>query len=270
MANEKLSEYQKFETLTISRSDLKAAPYNPRKLHPKARAKIKANIARVGLLEPPIWNKRTGNLVGGHQRLSILDSLHKSPDYALTVAVVDLTDKEEKEQNIFLNNGEAQGEWDLDAIEKMFREDHLSPDATGFDPASIIRLFGDNIHNESESAADLEAIAAAVDKAKAIRSEASKTKGDPFSDDVDYYLVLVGGNNAQRVAVTRALSLEDNRYQDIRIVGRLIGLARALGANEADIVEWVAGTNDDQCDPDMMDPEKAAFTYPDAQYDLGR
>lgn len=257
-----LSSYQKWEPVTLHRSELQNAPYNPRVLPAKARAKLKKNLARVGLLEPPVWNRRTGNIVGGHQRLSILDSLHKSADYSLTVAAVELSEKEEREQNLFLNNGEAQGEWDLEKLEAMF-QDGLDVDATGFDPANVIRMFGVMPgQGEGRTPDQLEDVAAAVDAAKKARKAIDSKAGDPFSVDHDYYLVLVGGNNAQREAVTNALGLDDNRYQDVRVWGRLIGLAESLGASPVDLIEWAAGEHDDRCRPELMSPVAAAHAAP--------
>lgn len=252
-----ISPYQKWEPVTVRRNELKNAPYNPRTIGDKARAKLKKNIGKNGIIEPPVWNRRTGNIVGGHQRLKALDALHKSDDYSLTVAAVELDDKEEREQNIFLNNGEAQGEWDLDKMESMFA-DGINVDATGFDPASVIRLFGAMPGQENRSAEDLEAVAGAVDAAKKVRADLSKKSGDTYSDDAHYYLVMVGGNDAQRDAVTTALKLEENRYQDLRIIGRLLGYVRHLGGTRERAQEWVAGLFDESCDAIMMDPDSAS------------
>ena len=51
-------------------SELKAAAYNPRKdLKPgdAEYEKLKRSIQEFGYVEPVIWNKRTGVVVGGHQ-----------------------------------------------------------------------------------------------------------------------------------------------------------------------------------------------------------
>ena len=53
---------------------LKAAAYNPRKELKPGDAeyeKLKRSIKEFGYVEPVIWNKRTGNVIGGHQRLSV-------------------------------------------------------------------------------------------------------------------------------------------------------------------------------------------------------
>ena len=66
------------------------ADYNPRKdLKPgdPEYEKLKRSIEQFGYVEPVIWNKTTGNIVGGHQRLKVLldmgitEALRQSPDY---------------------------------------------------------------------------------------------------------------------------------------------------------------------------------------------
>ncbi len=54
---------------------LSPSAYNPRKdLKPedKEYQKLKRSIEEFGYVEPVIWNKTTGNVVGGHQRLKVL------------------------------------------------------------------------------------------------------------------------------------------------------------------------------------------------------
>ena len=54
---------------------LNAAPYNPRKdLQPgdPEYQKIARSIEKYGCVEPIIWNEKTGNGLGGHQRLKVL------------------------------------------------------------------------------------------------------------------------------------------------------------------------------------------------------
>ena len=56
-------------------SELLPAEYNPRKdLKPgdPEYEKLKRSIEQFGYVEPVIWNKTTGRIVGGHQRLMVL------------------------------------------------------------------------------------------------------------------------------------------------------------------------------------------------------
>nr|WP_281242048.1 ParB N-terminal domain-containing protein [Marininema mesophilum] len=58
----------------MSKSKINPASYNPRKnLKPgdDEYEKLKRSINHFGYIEPLVWNSRTGNLVGGHQRLKI-------------------------------------------------------------------------------------------------------------------------------------------------------------------------------------------------------
>jgi len=62
----------------IPASQIKAAKYNPRKdLKPgdPEYDKLRRSIEEFGYVEPVIWNKRTGNIVGGHQRYKVLIAL---------------------------------------------------------------------------------------------------------------------------------------------------------------------------------------------------
>lgn len=72
------------------------APYNPRidlqTGDPEYEA-LKQSMTRFGAVEPLVWNERTGNLVGGHQRFKIL---REEQPKTLLVSVVNLDEAEEK------------------------------------------------------------------------------------------------------------------------------------------------------------------------------
>ncbi len=75
-------------------TDLIPADYNPRKdLKPgdSEYEKLKRSLNEFGYVEPIIWNKQTGNVVGGHQRLKVLkaDGIKK-----VDCVVIDLMRKE--------------------------------------------------------------------------------------------------------------------------------------------------------------------------------
>ena len=79
------------------------APYNPRlDLQPEdpEYQKLKKSIEEFDMVTPLIWNKQTGNLVGGHQRLKILIGQEIKE---IEVSVVDLPEAKEKALNIALN-----------------------------------------------------------------------------------------------------------------------------------------------------------------------
>ena len=155
---------QSFESKRIHRSLLKNAPYNPRVISDSERARLKAGVKRHGLVEPLVWNKRTGNIVGGHQRLDIVDQLAATHNYLIDVSVIDVDLPREKELNVLLNNPDAQGDWDLSKLSEIFKDKDVMLAGTGFDTGDIYRLFGDTPLLSREE--DLEQYAAKVEKGR--------------------------------------------------------------------------------------------------------
>jgi ParB-like chromosome segregation protein Spo0J len=88
------------EIREIPITEIKPAPYNPRKdLKPgdPEYEKLRQSISHFGEVEPVVWNQRTGNLVGGHQRLKILK---ERGDKTVQAVIVNLDESEEKALNI--------------------------------------------------------------------------------------------------------------------------------------------------------------------------
>ena len=82
---------------------LKAAEYNPRRALKPGDAeyeKLKRSITEFGYVEPVIWNKQTGNVVGGHQRLTVMRDLGITE---IDCVVVELDLMREKALNVALN-----------------------------------------------------------------------------------------------------------------------------------------------------------------------
>jgi hypothetical protein len=96
------------EIITKKLVELNPAIYNPRQITNEALAGLSASITEFGCVEPIIWNRRTGNICGGHQRLKVLQSQGLSET---EVVVVDLPLEREKALNIALNNRHIQGDW---------------------------------------------------------------------------------------------------------------------------------------------------------------
>ena len=115
------------------------APYNPRKdLRPgdPEYENIKRSLTEFGYVEGLVWNERTGNLVGGHQRLKILIGQGATE---VDVSVVDLEPHREKALNIALNN--ISGSWDdanlLSLISELSAIEGLDATLTGFSEQEI-------------------------------------------------------------------------------------------------------------------------------------
>ena len=113
-----VNKYENFDIEVVSRSQIHEAEYNPRKITDSAFKKLKKwfSAEGKGQLSPITVNKKTMNVVSGHQRLRVLDTLNRGKEYKLTVAMVELDEKTEVEANVFMNNASAQGEFDYDLL----------------------------------------------------------------------------------------------------------------------------------------------------------
>ena len=105
---------------TLKAAEIKAAEYNPRRdLQPEDAEyeKLRRSIEEFGYIEPIIWNERSGNVVGGHQRLKVL--LEKGVE-DIEAVVVDLGDKDEKILNVLLNK--VKGRWDIGKLADLLQQ----------------------------------------------------------------------------------------------------------------------------------------------------
>ena len=191
----KKSEFQKFETVTMRRTDLKGASYNPRKIDEAAKKKLRNNLKRVGLLQPIVMNKRTGNIVSGHQRIAVMDSLERTQNYLLDVAVVDLDEKTEKEQVIFFNNEFAMGSFDIPLLDELVKE--INIENAGFEVADLTVLLpsfeAPRSEPEMEQTKKVSAVAEDIQKLKQARKDgiAATIANHPEDANVEFFLVLV-------------------------------------------------------------------------------
>jgi hypothetical protein len=200
---------QSFKMENIHRNIIKNASYNPRTLSDAAKAKLKKGLARHGLVAPLTWNRRSGNLVGGHQRISQLDDLAGTDNYTLDVAVIDVEEGREKEINILLNNGAAQGEWDLEALSALLKDSSVEFEGTGFDHADVYRMFGDDVVLNRDD--PLDELAVKVREARDKYNEISNKAA--AADDGEFYIVVVFRDQNQVTEFLTKHKLPDNRYQ---------------------------------------------------------
>ena len=127
-------------------ADLLPADYNPRKdLQPgdAEYEKLKRSIEQFGYVEPVIWNKTTGHVVGGHQRLKVLMDMGINE---VECVVVEMDESQEKALNIALNK--ISGDWDKDKLALLIADlqgADFDVSLTGFEPAEIDDLFKDTL-----------------------------------------------------------------------------------------------------------------------------
>jgi len=117
--------------------DLKPAPYNPRiELKPgmPGYERLKRSLEEFDLVQPIVWNRRTGHVVSGHQRFNILKQEGVTE---LEVVVVDLPLEREQALNLTLNNPNVGGSWDVDKLTDLLEElaelSDFDIELTGFD-----------------------------------------------------------------------------------------------------------------------------------------
>ena len=128
------------QTTRIPLEQMKPAPYNPRvKLEPgdPIYESLKVSIQEFGCVEPLVWNRRTGYIVGGHQRYDVLLDLGYTED---DVIVVDLDELKEKELN--LRRNKITGRWENDKLAEILAELEREIDLTlaGFDEMEVSRI----------------------------------------------------------------------------------------------------------------------------------
>lgn len=193
------TKFQKFENVSILRSEIKEHPQNPRIITDSAKKKLKEKISEVGLLQPLIVNKRSGYLLGGHQRLAALDALERykqgKNNYLLDVSMVDLDEKSEVDMLVFLNNPAAQGRWDSNILAGL--AEFTDFESMGFDKIDLDLIFnGDqrfsNLFEDDQKTNETKQHLQDV-------KEARKQHTDKTNDQsIDYYVTVVCQNQTEK------------------------------------------------------------------------
>lgn len=188
-------------------------------------------MSRYGLVEPLVWNERTGNLVGGHQRISLIDARMNNGEYEVPVAVVNLDDAQERELNILLNNESTQGIFDASKLEVMFRDEGTNPFHAGFDLIDLQEAFPTEVVEEFMQkylpAADLEEIRkmaevpgtpppesvqqAALDIQQIKAARQKHLSGNREDLRADHLVVIVFDSAGQTQAFLDGIGLADNQ-----------------------------------------------------------
>jgi ParB-like chromosome segregation protein Spo0J len=100
--------------------------------------RLTKSLSELGNLQPITWNAKTGNIVGGHQRLKCYSALGKDE---VEVWAVWLDEQQEKAANIALNK--LSGEFDLPALKDLFEgldTGDIDLDITGFGQEEIAQM----------------------------------------------------------------------------------------------------------------------------------
>lgn len=124
------------ERRRVALTDLNPLPYNPRvRLTPGTRKynELRDSILAFGEAGGIVWNSRTGNIIGGHQRYYILSDLNETE---ADCTVVDLDEERERALNIRLNVPGS--DWDLELLPYVYAAvDESMRALTGFTDTEI-------------------------------------------------------------------------------------------------------------------------------------
>ena len=238
------------EIQKIPAARLNPAAYNPRvdlKPGDKEYEKLKRSINEFGYVEPVIWNRQTGNVVGGHQRLKVLLDMGQTE---IDCVVVDLDLSHEKALNIALNK--IQGDWDEDklaAIMADFDAEAFDVSLTGFDAGEVDALLNRFYSHEAvEDDFDAGAEKKKIQDAGGPESQPGDAWqlgdhilicGDPADPSV--YDRLLGSERAQ--CVVTSPPIDPGAYARDGIapwLDRMAGIIRLLAAH-AEIICWQTG-----------------------------
>lgn len=206
MAN---SKYQKFTVETINRADIKNAEYNPRIMDKEAKKRLKKGLQEHGLVSAITWNKRTGNLVGGHQRLEQLDALERNKNYSLDVCVIDVDEAEEAVLNVQLNNPSMQGEWDLDKLAGITEEFDIGFEEMGFTKLDIDFMYdGDERFTERFEPPEKQEATDALEKIKDFRKESREKYAD--NNNINWFLEIVFADEKEKEEFCKKIHISKN------------------------------------------------------------
>lgn len=211
----KLNKLEAYEIMKIHRSQIKNAPYNPRKITAAAEKNLRKSLKDFGIMAPITWNRTTGNIVGGNTRTKAMDSILRTEDYELTVAVVEMELEQEVKANIVLNNPAAQGEWDEELLAEikiefpdmdfekdlMFEKFDIDMIFSGTELAEeMVQAFApqEEIKSDIDKLRDIDNIKAAKKKHREDVKDGN-TEGDSYQiDDDDYMVTFVFPNNSEK------------------------------------------------------------------------
>ena len=240
-----LTPFQTGSTVEMDRSSLHKAPYNPRTITADQRRRLKEEIERHGYLDRVVWNKTTGNIVRGHQRIGILDTLNGTKNYRLEVTVVEKDEAWEMAANVSGNNPLMQGEYDLPLLAELYQKKKVDPVATGFTTKELGRYYGIELTPAQQQLAELDAQIAQIEKFKEDSAEiidAVEQQDSPefflvVQVDEQHRALMVFESVQARKAFTDAMGLGDGRYQDAKSFSlRAVRVA-------ADDGEWMGQDN---------------------------
>ena len=205
------------ETVVIKRSQINFAPYNPKTHSKQAIETQKKNFKKVGFLGGIVWNATTNNLVSGHKRVMALDLVNgydgtEQTDYDVKVERVEMDNKTEKEQNIFMDAQSTNTKQDYRKIAEIINDiDYTLAGLTDND-LNIIEAVSPafSIGNDPIQQNDIDEIATVYkekkDSVKKAKAEQKQKAIAAFEGDS--YVILSFNNYENKVAFMERMGFE--------------------------------------------------------------
>lgn len=124
----RLSKLCRSEHGRIDRRLMIPAPYNPRIISATAALGLQHSLQSHGLLGGIVWNRATRHIVAGHQRVDQADKIEGHKAYLIDVEIIDEPDiAKEKALNIALNSPNIQGQYDVESLLTMYKNNEFDP-----------------------------------------------------------------------------------------------------------------------------------------------
>lgn len=203
-----MGKIREAEIIKIKRSQISLADYNPREITKDAKKRLQNGLEKFGLVSTLVWNKRTGTLVSGHQRLAIMDEKNGGGDYDITVSAVDLSPKEEAELNVQMNNVSMMGDFDIDKLNDMVKTLDVDINNLGFSEYELDVLFSGDGGELEKKLQDIEQVQedkGILDDIKKERAKMNKEKEEENS--AEFYFVVVCENEKQRTSILQKIGV---------------------------------------------------------------
>lgn len=208
MENNK-SKYQKYTIETINRNEIKNADYNPRIMDKEAKKRLKKGLKDHGLVSAITWNKRTGNLVGGHQRLEQLDALERNGNYSLDVCVIDVDEREEAILNVQLNNPSMQGDWELNKLAGITEEFDVGFEDLGFTKLDVDFMYdGDERFTELFETPEKKEAKETLEAIKDFRAQSKEKYKE--NNNSNWYTVIVFADEQEKAEFHKKIHISQH------------------------------------------------------------
>jgi DNA modification methylase len=156
--NQQVSSDLELEPVATAELAAMFAPYNPRQISDHDLEALRRSLRFFGTVEPIVANRRSGRIVGGHQRVKAAQA---EGIESLPVAWVDLDDPSEKQLNLALNR--ISGDWDDAALREVLQAldaEGADLELTGFADTELARL----LQTLTDGATDDDAVPSDVEK----------------------------------------------------------------------------------------------------------